>query len=238
MRIKSAEELAKAIDGRPKFYASMLPATLRISEQTGTIPDYLNRFQDLYPPGVFPNIYFVIGVGNSGGTTSDRGLLIGAEMHARAEATDESELDPWLKTVLKPVDRGPVIIIHELVHFQQKSETRTLLDQSMREGSADFVSRVVTGRTINEYIRQWADSRRDDLFAEFAQKAHGRDYKGWLYGGDMKERPADLGYWIGSEIASDYYEQAKDKPAALREIIELRDPAMIWKATRYAKLFE
>ena|SRR5690349_6561706 len=104
---------------------------------------------------------------------------------------------------------------------------------------ADFVSRVVTGRTINDHLREWAEPRRDQLFAEFAQKAHGKDNKGWLYDGESsKDRPADLGYWIGSEIVSDYYEQGKDKPAALREIIELRDPAKIWRATRYAELFE
>lgn len=240
LRIKSADELAKVVKSMPRFYASMRPATLRIKEQTGTIRDYLKRFQDLYPEAIFPDVYFLIGVANSGGTTSDHGLLIGAEMHARAPETDESELGSWLKSVEKPMDQMPVIIIHELAHFQQKSRgSSELLEHSLREGAADFVSRVVTGRTINDHLREWAEPRRDQLFAEFAQKAHGKDNKGWLYDGESsKDRPADLGYWIGSEIVSDYYEQAKDKPAALREIIELRDPAKIWRATRYAELFE
>jgi uncharacterized protein YjaZ len=161
----------------------------------------LRRFQALYPEAVFPDVYLVVGVANSGGTTSDRGLLIGAEMHVRA-----------------PV---PVIVIHELVHFEQKSRSsKVLLDQSLREGAADFVSSQVTGRTINEHVREWAEPRRDQLFQEFAQKAHGQDFKGWLYDGDrIKDRPADLGYWIGAEIASDYYDRATDKPVALREIM-------------------
>ena len=133
-----------------------------------------------------------------------------------------------------------MIVIHELVHFEQKSHSsKVLLDQSLREGAADFVSRVVTGRTINDHVREWAEPRRDQLFQEFAQKAHGQDVKGWLYdGANIKDRPADLGYWIGSEIASDYYHRAKDKPAALREIIELRDAGKIWRGTRYAALLE
>lgn len=240
LRIKSADGLAKEVAHLPKFYRTMRPATLRIASQTDTIRRYLQRFQELYPEAIFPDVYFVVGVANSGGTTSDHGLLIGAEMHVRAPETDESELDQWLKSVLKPVDEVPVIVIHELVHFEQKSHSsKVLVDQSLREGAADFVSRVVTGRTINEHVREWAEPRRDQLFEQFAHNAHGQDFKGWLYdGANIKDRPADLGYWIGAEIASDYYDRAKDKQAALREIIELRDPAKIWRGTRYAALLE
>ena len=240
LRIHSADDLAKEIERLAKFYRSMRPATLRIASQEKSIRDYLRRFQELYPEAVFPNIYFVIGVANSGGTKSDHGLLIGAEIHARAPETDESELDPWLKAVLKPVAEVPVIVIHELVHFQQKSRSsNVLLGQCLREGSADFVSRLVTGRTINEHVRQWAEPRRDQVFQEFAQKAHGQDFKGWLYeGAQSKDRPADLGYWIGEEIAADYYQRAADKNAALREIMELRAPDKIWRATQYAKLLD
>jgi len=240
LRIKSADDLAKEIAHLPKFYRTMRSATLRLASQTDTIRSYLRRFQELYPEAVFPDVYFLVGIADTGGITSERGLLIGAEMHTRAPETDESELDQWLKSVLKPVDEVPVIVIHELVHFEQKSHSsKVLLDQSLREGAADFVSRVVTGRTINEHVRKWAEPRRDQLFQEFEQKAHGQDFKGWLYdGASIKDRPADLGYWIGSEIASDYYDRATDKTAALREIIELRDPAKIWRGTRYAALLE
>jgi len=239
-RIKSADQLAKTVEHLPKFYATMRPATLRIGTQTETIRGFLKRFQELYPQANFPDVYFLVGVGNSGGTTSDRGLLIGAEMHARAPETDESELDPWLKSVLKPVEEVPVIVIHELVHFQQKSHSsKVLLEQSLREGAADFISGLVTGRTINEHVRQWAEPHREQLFQEFAQRSHGQDFQGWLYDGDrIKDRPADLGYWIGSEICRDYYERATDKQVALREIMELRDSAKIWRSTRYAPLLE
>jgi hypothetical protein len=238
LRFQNAGNLTKRMSEMPKFYASMRPATLRMASQTDTIRRYLLRFQELYPEAVFPDVYFIIGIANTGGTASDRGLLIGAEMHVRAPETDESEFGPWLKAVMKPVDEVPIIVIHELVHFEQKSHSpKTLIDKSLREGAADFVSRLVTGRTINEHVRQWAEPQRDRLFQEFAQRAHGEDVKGWLYDGDrIKDRPADLGYWIGAEIAADYYGRATDKQTALREIMELRDPAKIWRGTRYAEI--
>ncbi|HEV2687579.1 MAG TPA: hypothetical protein VGV35_03465 [Bryobacteraceae bacterium] len=239
-RIESADNLAKQVEHLPKFYRSMRPATLRIAGQTETIRRYFRRLQELYREAVFVDVYFVIGVANSGGTTSDRGLLIGAEMLARAPETDESELNPWLKSVVKPVEEVPVIVIHELVHREQKSRSsNVLLDQSLREGAADFISQLVTGRTINEHVRQWAEPRREQLFQEFAEKAHGQNFKGWLYDGERStDRPADLGYWIGAEIAGEYYQRATDKKTALREIVELKDPAKIWRGTQYAKLLE
>jgi len=238
LRFKNAQNLTKKMAEMPKFYASMRPATLRMATQTDIIRRYLLRFQELYPEAVFPDVYFVIGVASTGGTASERGLLIGAEMHTRAPETDESEFNPWLKAVLKPVDEMPVIVIHELVHFQQKSpSSKALINKSLAEGAADFVSRLVTGRTINEHVREWAEPRRDELFQEFAQKAHGQDLTDWLYNGDRaKDRPADLGYWIGSQIADDYYERASDKRTALREIMEMKDPAQIWRGSKYAPL--
>ena len=47
-------------------------------------------------------------------------------------------------------------------------------------------------------------------------------FDNWLYNGEeSKKRPADLGYYIGYEICKAYYENSKDKPKALIEIIEL-----------------
>src|SRR5690606_27759178 len=96
------------------------------------IRDVFHSMKRILPEAVFPDVHFVIGRLNTGGTTSARGLLIGAEMYRSHEGI-------------------PQIIAHELAHYQQKSilpGQRTLLAQSIMEGSADFVAELVTGRHI------------------------------------------------------------------------------------------
>jgi hypothetical protein len=76
-RISSAKALAAAVDQKyPKFYASVRPYTLEVGKQAPTILKYLERYRELYPEARFPTVYFVIGRLTSGGTTSDRGLLM------------------------------------------------------------------------------------------------------------------------------------------------------------------
>jgi uncharacterized protein YjaZ len=49
----------------------------------------------------------------------------------------------------------------------------------------------------------------------------GTDLSGWFSGGDLRARPADLGYFIGYRIAQSYYEHATDKRRGIRDILRL-----------------
>ena len=52
-----------------------------------------------------------------------------------------------------------------------------------------------------------------------------KDLKPWLYNGvGTPEKPGDLGYWAGHMIAKSYYSHAKDKRAAIKTLLELKDP--------------
>src|SRR6266487_4874726 len=50
----------------------------------------------------------------------------------------------------------------------------------------------------------------------------------WMYNGmvppDKNHGAVDIGYWVGNRIAGAYYAGAADKRAAVRELLELRDP--------------
>lgn len=225
-RIGSAAKLAETVRKRPKYYASIRESTLRIKDMEPSIRASLRALKDLYPEAVFPDVYFVIGRLNSGGTTSGRGLLIGAEMYGRTPGMPAEELSDWLRQVLTPVDRIPHIVAHELIHFEQKyGGSEVLLVQSIREGSADFLAELISGRHINHHVHEWADPREAELWQEFRQKMHAKGFAGWLYGGDPASdgRPADLGYWMGYKITKAYYDRAADKGQAIREILDIRD---------------
>ena len=121
-RIDNAEKLAATVRKAPKYYASIRESTLRIPAAEPQIRAAFHALKKLYPDAVFPDVYFVIGRLTSGGTTSDRGLLIGAEMYGRTAETPTDELSEWLQQVLAPVEDIPHIVAHELIHFQQKSQ--------------------------------------------------------------------------------------------------------------------
>lgn len=236
LRIKSAEELAKVVRFRPGYYASARESTGRIAEMEGQIRDSFHALKRLYPEAVFPDVYFLIGKLNSGGTTSERGLLIGAEMYGRTPQAPKKELDDWLRAVLQPVEDVPHIVAHELIHFQQQNAKRQLLFQCLREGGADFLAEMISGKHINGHVHEYARPRERELWEEFRQRLDDEDFSGWLYGGDQEEgRPADLGYWMGYEIVKAYYEQASDKAQAISDILTFEDSHEFLERSGYAR---
>jgi len=238
-RIGSAEELAKTVRTHPYYYASIRASTGRIAEMEKTIRASFHALKNLYPDAVFPDVYFLIGRLTSGGTTSGRGLLIGAEMYGRTPGTPAEELSDWLRQVIKPVEEIPHIVAHELIHFEQKSpEPKTLLAQSLREGSADFLAELISGRHINAHVHAYANPREAELWREFQGKMHGQDAKGWLYSPATGGRPQDLGYWMGYKIAKAYYDRTADKKHAIRDILEIKDYDVFLAKSGYAQKFQ
>jgi len=216
-RILSASALATQYRRLRAQYDSLRPATERIVEAEPAIRKAFREFKRIYPAAVFPDVYFVIGRFNSGGTASRNGLLIGAEVFS----------DPA---------RLPSIVAHELIHFQQVGLTAqpTLLVQSFREGSADFVGEMIIGMHINERAHSYGLVHEHELWEEFKTAMNGHSYTGWMYGDPPGERPADLGYFIGYRIAQAYYNSASDKGAALRDIVRGADVEAILEKSGYA----
>ncbi|GHM99448.1 hypothetical protein WSM22_09380 [Cytophagales bacterium WSM2-2] len=235
-RIKNAENLAKVIRSHQKYYHSIKPNVDSIPGMKPQIIAALVKLKDYYPKAVFPPVYFVIGALTSGGTSSDDGLIIGAEMYGLTNNTPKEELNDWLKTVIKPVSQMPHIVAHELIHFQQKYDGGTLLQACIKEGSADFLAELISGKHINGHVHDFANPKEKELWEEFKSKMDGKDYKGWLYS-SSEGRPNDLGYWIGYKITKAYFDQATDKKAAVKEILNIKDVHQFLDKSGYTKRF-
>ena len=246
LRIGSAKTLANAVDKRyPKFYASVRPYTLEIPKQRPAILKHLERYRELYPEARFPPVYFVIGRLTSGGTTSDRALLIGVEVFSLGKDVDASEINPAFRRAMGPVERIPLIVVHELTHTQAKHPIAgtlpPILTQCISEGAADFMTELVANSSINAYAKEWADARREELFQRFARDMaeKPKDSSKWLYNyGAVSDEPADLGYWIGAEICRSYYAQANDKTKAVRDVVMLENVEAIVRNSKYAWLLD
>ena len=125
------------------------------------------------------------------------------------------------------IDNIPYIVAHELIHFNQNypNKKSTLLDQSIKEGSADFIGELISGKHINELAFKYGNENEKLLCAEFVEIMDDFKYHGWLYGskGKVKERPNDLGYWIGYKICEAYFENTDNKEEAIQDILNIQN---------------
>jgi hypothetical protein len=238
LRWKNARTLAALVWPRREYYRSIRANTLMVVQLEPEIRRAYRMLDTLMDDAVFPDVYFAIGGMATGGTTSRHGLLIGTELFSRAPDSPTDVLTPWHQAVIRGVEVLPAIVAHELTHFNQRYGTvRTLLEQSIREGSADFVGELLTGRGINPHLRAYGDAHEAELWAEFTAAMHGADISRWLYNGGSitagSTRPADLGYYIGSRIAERYFARQADGRRALRDILAIRDFTAFLAASGY-----
>lgn len=241
-RFFTAGELRDVVFARPRYFASIRPETERIDgpELTGRMRESFRALQALYPEAVFADVFFLIGRMSTGGTTSDEGLLMGAELFTVAEDTPFDELTDWHRDVVRPVTDLPLIVAHEQVHIQQQGfrVENNLLSQALLEGSADFIGELIAGGHVNGHVHAFADPIEAQLWAEFKRDLFDTDFSGWMYNaGRSGDRPADLGYYFGYKICEAFYERTADRQAAIREILNIRDAQDFLRRSGYEDKF-
>jgi tetratricopeptide (TPR) repeat protein len=182
----NAKTLVKVIEERPSFFRTIRPFTSRIEKQRAETIAAFRKLKRLYPDAIFPNVYFVIGQMQSGGTASDNGLLMGAEMFTRTPGVPMSELTEWQKGAIMAQSDIPPLVAHESIHFQQKYPAQVgLLCQCLKEGSADFLGELTSGRLIKrmQEVHVWANVRERQLWEEFQKDMTvASSSSRWLYG--------------------------------------------------------
>ncbi|WP_050411706.1 hypothetical protein [Massilia sp. NR 4-1] len=217
-----------------RYYAAIRANTLKTRQMEPTVRAAMRRFKALYPDAEFPDIYFLIGRLTSGGTASPDGLLMGTELFSRSPEVPVDELDPRLQLVTKSIDLLPSIVVHELMHFQQHIDSRSLLGHALSEGGADFVASLVVEGNFNESIHAYGYQHEAELKQAFRSDLAQDDHSPWFGAQSMKHgRPPDLGYFIGFRIAQAYYQRAGDKAQAVRELLNISDPARILAQSAY-----
>ncbi len=245
-KIGNSCNLVTAIDAAPKYYAALRAQSAKIENYKPQILASFKKLKEIYPDARFPNVYFVIGRMNAGGTATLKGLLIGFEMYGKTDDASVSELSGWKKSSVGRIEEIPFIVAHELVHYQQKNALIaslfggdvSLLGKSLAEGGADFVGELIAGGNINPHLHEYGNRREKQLWLEFKKEMNNKDASNWLYQGDKaKDKPADLGYYVGYKIAESYYNKAQDKKQAVKDILEIKDFNAFLKASGYDEKF-
>jgi hypothetical protein len=246
LKMGRLDNLTSKIWSSSRYYASLRSSTLSIRSEEERIRESFRNLKQIYADARFPNVYFVIGAMNSGGIATRNGLVIGAELFSKTPASPLDELNSWERTVVQPIDKIPVVVAHELVHYQQQFEKplMTLLERSIAEGTADFVSEKIAGAQINELQHRYGDQHEEVLWGEFQRAMKGTDYSRWLYNGGLlartgqiERRPADLGYYVGYKICQAYYDRAVDKKKAVKEMLEINDFEEFLRESGYGSRF-
>lgn len=226
----TAEKFIEALRKYPAFYQSIRSNTLAAKKAEPAVQEVFTKFYSIYPEFKPFKVCFAIGIKNTGGTVSNEYVLIGTEVTAsfgNKDTVSEKEI----------IERIKLIVAHECVHTQQPLHPDSnaircpLLYQSIREGACDFIAEMVTGISrSSEYGRL----HERELWTAFKNELCNTDIGNWLYNAHAsKEKPSDLGYYIGYEISRSYYSGASDKGKAITEIIGMSDPLQFLQLSRY-----
>lgn len=129
-----------------------------------------------------------------------------------------------------------------------KNNGGVLLGSVLAEGAADFVATLATGRQIDPERAAWAAPREAELWRAFKEDLAVTRHAGsdevrrgtpigtsihrWIgnYGSPPDGWPVELGYWMGQRIWQRWYDRQPDKHAALRAMLEMKDPEAILAA--------
>lgn len=246
VRYGSVDQMyGQMINGAPNYYRYLKtrfqPDSLRAFKQT--ILQSMERFRELYPRAVFPKVYIVPGILNSGGTATEMGMFLGGDMYGKSPQTPTEELSDWQQDAIMGFEELPRLTLHELMHFQQHYgdtiHRETLLAAVIREGVCDFMVELCTGEPLqHENLTYLSDPMtRDWIFGELGEELMGEDYSKWLYnGGSIEDRPHDLGYTVGYLISKSYYQRHPDKEKAVELLLNTDDFTEIVENSAYSYL--
>lgn len=251
-RIRSAENLAATVAAQPALYRQAIDTCLPwVPETNPQLRSIYLAMQGLLPDRPLPRIHLVVGAANSGGTAGAGAQVLGLEILCRDAPTR-----PAFLALMRS------FFAHETVHtFQRQPDEAVfagdpLLAAILNEGVADYVGSLVTGAPMSEAREAYGSANEATLWRQFAiDRAAARDgysaaggfneagqaaFDHWLYNPTKGKLPGwetDMGYWLGMRIAEAYVERTPDRRAAIRDLLDMRDPAAILKRSGYAERF-
>jgi Bacterial Ig-like domain len=228
VRNYTPQQYIAAINNYPKYWQSIRHNTNRTSELSERIELYIQFLKNEYPELKPATVYFGIGVFRTGGTAAGDQVLIGSEISLTDKNANTSEFPPELNYLTQhikddPIAHIPLLVVHEYIHTQQNELVENLLLSSLYEGVAEFVSTKVTGLASTTPAIEYGKSHAVEVRKAFERDMYrvGTLYD-WLWSSRTNQfGMRDLGYYVGYEICERYYNQAKDKKKAIKEMIEL-----------------
>ena len=225
----SDKDYIHAIHAYPKFLNSIRKNTLKSKNISKDLNKGIDKLRLIYPELKPANIYFTIGALRTGGTYRNGHVLIGSEIAMTDKNTITDEFPENIRNARRlffdsePINDLVLLNIHEYVHTQQKPFVDNLLSYVIHEGIAEFVSVKAMNVPSAAPAIAYGKKNNEKIRARFEQEMFNINnlYK-WLWGDSPNEFGVrDLGYYVGYQMAENYYNQAENKKNAIKELIEL-----------------
>ena len=116
----------------------------------------------------------------------------------------------------------------------------TLLEEALREGTADFLTQMVTGRSPAPELHRWAGQREAELWDDF-RRVMGRRGVEWTpeLGPEADTPPSgrpgapDPVRYVGFRIVESFWNRSPDRRQALDELLEMDDAEDILDRASY-----
>jgi hypothetical protein len=230
----TGERIADEISKHPELYENARRCMDVLPRVRSRVAIVLHKLTELYPEANLQPITVVVGRG--------RPVAVADEQHGVQLALEGMcDVAPSLEPNLE--DRFVHIIAHEYGHVQQyiafdNDPHPTVLGGSLMEGAAEFNAEMTSGAISDYEQAAFAKGREKEIETAFVKDEDSDDLSRWLYnrtpqkpGGTQESSgrppwPPDLGYWVGYRICKAYYQHAKHKRQAFRDILEISDPKL------------
>ena len=220
MRNITGARIADSLAKNPEIYANAKSCMVVLPSVRQRLQVALGKLGHLYPEAQFPPVTIAVGRIKPAGVADASGVMIGLETLC---ATN------WLNPNVE--DRFVHVIAHEYAHVQQALRSPvmyndpkpTVLEESLIEGVGEFTGELISGEISAADLFTLTKGREKQIETAFVPDEDKTDLSKWLYNSTM-EKPGDLGYWVGYRIVKSYYQHARDKRQALRDIFGMNDP--------------
>lgn len=223
------QEYIDAINNYPAFWTSIKSNTLKAKKYSKELEIGISKLRNIYPELKPAKIYFTIGALRTNGTFSDNSVLIGSEIAMTDKNTITKEFPESIRKGRReyfdsnPINNLVLLNIHEYVHTQQKSIANNLLSYVISEGVAEFISVKALGIPSTTPSINFGNKNSEVVRSKFEEQMfyiNNQHY--WLWSDAKNDFGVrDLGYYIGYQICENIYNNASDKKAIIKKMIEL-----------------
>ena len=219
------EEYINSILTKPKFWNSIKNNINSIETFKEEIRKGIEKLQNIYPDLTYSTIYFTIGNHRSPGTGIDSMVLLGTEFALGDSTTVLEELPQYNQDYydINPINHLQFLSVHEYVHTQQKPMVHNLLSLTLYEGIAEFSAITATRQNSPWKAFTYGPENEKKILEKFeSDMFKPSSIYNWLWNSpDNEFGTSELGYFIGHQLASRYYQSTKDKRMAIKKLIEL-----------------
>lgn len=243
-----SKEYYKIISSFPKYFQSQKANFLNVRDHIKDYSKYFNELIEIYPEADFSATYFSIGFFNTQGQMIyPNTVFIGLEASVQTDSTNYSEFPEnysWLQDEVKGYKELGYIVFHENIHTLQKDNPNdnSILNQAIAEGAAVFLTEyfcgeesLIGGAGVTQEMINYEQLNKKQIWKDFTTDIKSSEnFSKWFWS-DESKYPRSMGYYLGYLICKNYFENQKDKNEALKTLIEIKHPQLIYKTTKYYK---